>query len=354
MTKPQQSSLFALPDDDTLYEALCARDSAYDGRAFVGVTSTGILCRLTCPAHKPKRENCRFFESAAEGLEAGFRPCKRCHPMGGHEPLVDALMTALEANPAKVWREDDVQKAGFDPSTVRRAFKRAFGMTFLDIARIRRLQDGFDVLRGGGSVIDAQLEAGFESGSGFRTAFARLLGVAPGSLPSNALLRADMIQTPLGPMLAVTSDGYLHLLEFMDRKGLPAELAKLRDTTKGGISIGRDETTEQIEAELTAYFSGETAQFATPIALHGTDFEKSVWRMLMTIKPGETWSYKDLAVALGKPTGTRAVARANGKNQLALIIPCHRVIGADGTLTGYAGGLWRKERLIALERQFQV
>lgn len=347
-----QSSLFDLPSDDVLYEALLARDTAYDGRAFVGVGSTGIVCRLTCPARKPKRENCTFFARVADALEAGFRPCKRCHPLGGHEPMVDDLRKALEADPARRWSEDDVVARGYDPSTVRRAFKRAYGLTFLELARLMRVGAGFEMLAGGAKVIDAQLEAGFESGSGFRDAFAKLLGVSPGTLSDQALLKADWIKTPLGPMITVASEKHLHLLEFMDRKGLPAELKKLAANTKGGIGIGSLGPTEQIRAELEAYFVGSSAAFETPLAFHGTDFEQSVWRTLQTIPPGATWSYKQLAISLGKPTATRAVARANGCNQLALIVPCHRVIGADGSLTGYAGGLWRKEKLIELERAY--
>ena len=112
--------LFALPDDDALYAALLARDESYEGRAFVGVTSTGIFCRLTCPARKPNRENCRFFETVAACIEAGFRPCKRCHPLApaaGAEPVIAALLAAFDAEPGRRWGEGDVVAMGLDPST---------------------------------------------------------------------------------------------------------------------------------------------------------------------------------------------------------------------------------------------
>ena len=346
--------MFDLPDDDTLYDALIARDPDYDGRAFVGVSSTGIFCRLTCPARKPKRENCHFYNDVATCLQSGFRPCKRCHPLAPEaqsDPAVTTLLKELDARPAYRWSETDIARMGFDPSTVRRTFKRHFGMTFLEMARSRRLAHGFTALRAG-SVIDAQLDAGFDSPAAFRTAFAKLMGVAPGSLTKDALLRADHIQTPLGDMIAVCDNRALHLLEFADRKALPNEIQKLRKMAKGSMGIGRFATHDQIAAELSAYFTKTSDQFATPLALHGTPFSRDVWRTLQAIPAGETRNYSAIATSMGAPQATRAVARANGSNQIAIVIPCHRVIGADGSLTGYGGGLWRKRQLIELEKHY--
>ncbi len=153
-------------------------------------------------------------------------------------------------------------------------------------------------------------------------------------------------------MLAIGSATHLHLLEFTDRKALPAELKRLEAITKGGIGVGRSEPIEQAEQELTAYFAGQSAAFETPLALHGTPFREQVWRELLRIPPGETRSYSEVARLIGRPKAIRAVAGANGANQIAVMVPCHRVIGADGSLTGYGGGLWRKQRLIEIERQF--
>lgn len=348
--------LFALPSGDVLYAALLARDPAFDGRAFVGVTSTGIFCRLTCPARKPLRQNCRFFESPAECLEAGFRPCLRCHPLAPEasaDPSLAVLLAALEAEPARRWREGDVAAMGFDPSTVRRSFRRQFGMTFLEMARQRRLREGMATLAAGGRVIEAQFDAGFDSPAAFRVAFARLLGAAPSDMPKDALLQADWIDTPIGPMIAVADKHALHLLEFADRKALPAELARLRKMA-GGIGLGRPAPIDQIAGELAAFFAGTSARFDTPLALHGSAFTRAVWDILRQIPPGTTRSYGEIARAMGRPEAARAVARANGANQIALVIPCHRVIGADGALTGYGGGLWRKQRLIELERGYAL
>ncbi|MEL6642008.1 MAG: trifunctional transcriptional activator/DNA repair protein Ada/methylated-DNA--[protein]-cysteine S-methyltransferase [Pseudomonadota bacterium] len=343
--------LFDLPSDEALYAALIARDTGYDGRAWVGVTSTGVFCRLSCPARKPKAENCQWFSAPAACLSAGFRPCKRCNPlMTRADPVMTELLTALDADPTHRWSEGDLVKRGFDPSTVRRAFKRNLGVTFLDLARQRRLAEGFTTLQGGARVIDAQVAAGFDSPSAFRDAFTRWLGVAPSSLPNAAHLQAHWFQTSLGPMIAVADKHSLHLLEFTDRKALPRELQRLHKATP--IGLGPFDIHRRVEIQISEFLKGERPVFNLPLTLHGSAFVKDTWRLLRTIKAGETRTYGALAEMLGRPGAARAVARANGANQIAIVIPCHRVIGADGSLTGYGGGLWRKDRLIALEKSF--
>lgn len=344
--------LFDLPDHDTLYRALCARDETYEGRAFVGVTSTGIFCRLTCPAPNPKSVNCQFFPSIADCMEAGFRACKRCKPLARGmraDPAVQMLVEAMQADPGRRWSEADVIATGHDPSTVRRLFKRHFGVTFLDMARMARIRHGAKVLERGERVIDAQHEAGFRSGSGFRAAFARALGVSPAGFSGNELVRADWFETPLGAMIAVADARHLLMLEFFERGSLGRELLTVQKGANGSIGVGRFAPTDQIEAEMAAYFRGESAEFKTPLAPFGTDFSKSVWEELRNIPVGVTRSYGDVARAIGRPTATRAVARANGANPISIVVPCHRVIGSDGSLTGYGGGLWRKRWLISHE-----
>ncbi|OOY11977.1 bifunctional transcriptional activator/DNA repair enzyme protein Ada [Thioclava marina] len=349
--------LFDLPDHRTLYAALLARDSRFDGQAFVCVSSTGVFCRLTCPARKPKAENCTFFATIGECIEAGYRPCKRCHPLEAAalaEPTIAILLRALDQRPDLRWSETRVEQFGFDPSTVRRSFKRQFGMTFLEMARQRRLREGFETLAAGGKVITAQHEASFDSASAFRMAFARLLGCAPAALKADRPLRATWIPTPLGDMIAVSSRSHLHLLEFADRKGLAGELARLQAGSQEGIGIGPLPPSEQAMAELAGYFAARSDRFLTPLALTGSAFNQQVWETLRDIPAGETRSYSEIARQIGRPSAVRAVARANGANKIALMIPCHRVIGADGSLTGYGGGLWRKQRLIEIERQLKT
>ncbi len=345
--------LFDLPDAPTLYAALLRRDAAYDGRVWVTVSSTGIFCRLTCPARKPKAEICTFHDNIAACLAAGFRPCKRCNPMAQPDPLVTDLLAALEADPTHRWTAADVTARGHDPSTVRRAFQRSFGMTFLDVARQRRLAAGFTALVAGDRVMDAQIDAGFESPTAFREAFARRVGLTPGAFRKDGRIRIDQILTPLGTMVAAADNSHLHLLEFLDRKALPREMQRLHQMIKGDIGFGTTAIIDLTAAQLQSYFAGERSEFSVPIARHGTAFTQTVWQALQEIPAGETRTYAQIAAQIGKPTATRAVARANGANQIAILIPCHRVLGADGSLTGYGGGLWRKDRLITIERQFQ-
>lgn len=348
------SGLSLLADDESLYAALLSRDPAFDGHAWVCVTTTRIFCRLTCPARKPLRENSLFKPSIGACIEAGFRPCLRCRPMdqvARREPVVADLLARLEARPAHRWSEDDIVALGHDPSTVRRAFRRHIGMTFLELARLRRAGTAMATLAGGGSVTDAQLDAGYESASGLRDAIARLLRETPAGLKGRNLLRADWIETPIGTMLAVGDEMRLHLLEFFDRKALPAELARLRQACRSAIDFGACASIAAIRAELDAYFAGTLTAFATPLALAGSAFTRKVWDALREIPAGETLSYGALAVRIGRPEAARAVARANGANQLAILIPCHRVIGADGAMTGYGGGLWRKQWLLRHEQR---
>ncbi|MDB4200515.1 trifunctional transcriptional activator/DNA repair protein Ada/methylated-DNA--[protein]-cysteine S-methyltransferase [Planktomarina temperata] len=347
--------MFSLPDPNVLYEALVARSDAYEGRAYVGVTSTGIFCRLNCPAPNPKPENCTFFENPGDCIAAGFRPCKRCHPLAPVarlDPLVDQMLKAFDADPMRRWSETCVGAMGFDPSTVRRAFKRHFGMTFLEMARHRRLRHSAEVLAKGDKVVEAQLSAGFESPSAFRAAFAKLMGRAPAEFAENALLRASWIDTPIGAMVTICDATQVHLLEFPERKGLAREVQQLFQYSKGQLGFGRFALTDQVQAQLAEFFEGRRPKFDLSLALHGTDFSKTVWRALQDIPAGQTRSYAQLAQSIARPTAMRAVARANGANQIAIVLPCHRVIGADGTLTGYAGGLWRKQKLIELERAY--
>lgn len=349
--------LFELPDEDALYDALIARSSDYEGLAYVCVRTTGIFCRLTCPARKPKRENTLFFDSIATCIQSGFRPCRRCRPLerAGTEPIVDELLKALDGEPMARWTEEDLVRRGYDPSTVRRAFKRSLGMTFLDIARYRRLGQAAKQLAEGARVIDAQLEAGYQSASGFRAAFQRLIGKAPFLSQNRELLFADWFDTPLGPMVAGADHTHLHLLEFHDRKALPKELEDLQRKTRSTVAAGRTPAIDRIEAELKAYFEGRSAEFETPLALgFGTAFEREIWARLMRIPAGETRAYGDIARDMENPQVVRAVGRANGANQIAIVIPCHRLIGADGSLTGYGGGLWRKQWLLKHEAKMRA
>ena len=197
-----------------------------------------------------------------------------------------------------------------------------------------------------------QHDTSFSGTGAFRQAFANLLGCPPHKLDKKGVLLADWITTPLGDMIAVSSIQHLHLLEFIDRKALPTELTKLRKACNNDLGVGSFGPTEQIRSELSAFFSGKSARFRAPLSLQGSAFTKEVWNELRAIPAGQTRSYSEIAKRVNRPSAVRAVARANGANQIAIVIPCHRVIGADGSLTGYGGGLWRKQRLIEIEQAF--
>lgn len=334
------------------YQALLDKNKAYEGTFFVGVKTTGVFCRPTCPARKPKMENCEFFETAKEALLASFRPCKRCKPLSSPNiasKIVQTLVEAIEKNPEKRWKESDFKKLAIDTSNARRQFKKRFGMTFVAYARARRLGLAMKQIREGEKVIDAQLGCGYESDSGFRDAFSKIMGAPPSKSKNQDILKASWIDTPLGPMVAIATDKFLYLLEFVDRRGLEKEIERLRKKTKFPIIPGKTAPIEQIENELENYFSQKITEFKTPLFLLGSPFQKRVWEELVKIPKGETRSYAEIAKAIGKPSAFRAVALANGANQIAIIIPCHRVINSNGDLGGYGGGVQRKEWLLKHE-----
>jgi AraC family transcriptional regulator of adaptative response/methylated-DNA-[protein]-cysteine methyltransferase len=342
-----------LRDDDTLFTALIARDPSYEGFAYVGVRTTGIFCRLTCPARKPKRHNVVFFSCKDAAQDAGFRPCLRCKPLDIRRPTSGALETLrdrIKAEPDRRWSAEDVKALGYDPSTVRRAFQREYGITFAQYARSQRLGLAVNTLQQGGSVMDAQLDAGYESGSGFRDAISKLIGDAPIRTPVRQILTAQWLDTPIGAMLTVVDDAGVHLLEFAERKALPTEIERLRKRV-GPICFGQHAMLDTLARQVEQYFAGRSITFDVPVVQKGTGFEATVWDALRRIPAGATRSYGEIARFIDCPDAARAVARANGANQVAIIVPCHRVIGADGSLTGYGGKIWRKQWLLEHERR---
>lgn len=283
---------------------------------------------------------------------AGYRPCKRCHPLafpGGASVLIKKLLAAVEDAPERRWKDADFRALGADSSTVRRHFKKRFGLTFVAYARARRMGLALQKIRSGTPVIHAQLDSGYDSGSGFRDAFSRVMGAAPNTLNTTPL-HAEWIDTPLGPMVAIADDNALYLLEFTDRRGLEREVERLRQRLKRPIVPGRTPVTDAIEDDLAAYFRDPRHPFSTPVRYPGSAFQTTVWTLLKTIPCGATWTYAHLALMAGNPNSARAVGRANGANQLALIIPCHRVICKNGDLGGYGGTTARKRWLLDHEQ----
>jgi AraC family transcriptional regulator of adaptative response/methylated-DNA-[protein]-cysteine methyltransferase len=339
--------------ESVMRRAFAERDAAYDGVFFVAVKTTGIFCRPVCKARPPKIENVEFFASARDALYHGYRPCKRCRPLDlgtKPPPVVARLMEEIERNPARRLKEGDLRGLGMDPSTARRQFKNYCGMTFHAYQRARRMGQALERVRNGEEIMQVQVESGFESASGFRDAFVKVFGTVPSGAIGLAQLKAEWLDTPLGPMLALADEQGLHLLEFVDRRALENEIAWLRRHLDCVVVPGGNRHLAAIKQELREYFAGSRKVFNVPVVLNGSPFELRVWQELLSISHGETRSYIDIAIALGSPAAVRAVGRANGANRLAIIVPCHRVIGADGSLTGYGGGLARKQWLLAHER----
>lgn len=342
-----------LPSPATMYRAFVRRDPSYEGIFWLGVRTTGIFCRPTCRARQPKRENVEFFPTPSQALHAGYRPCLKCRPLdhgNAPPPLVARLLAEVEKAPTRRFRDSELAALDIDPSTARRQFKRYCGMTFQGYHRARRMGLALQDIRKGKTVLDSQLDQGFESGSGFREAFSKLVGAAPSRAGHLHVLHARWLDTPLGPMLAIADDRGLHLLDFVDRRGLERALALLQKREKARVLPGAHAHLDAIAAELREYFAGTRTTFATPVVLTGSDFQQRVWNELLRIPSGSTRSYAELAARIDAPKAVRAVGRANGDNRLSIIVPCHRVIGTDGALTGYGGGLARKQKLLDLER----
>lgn len=224
-------------------------------------------------------------------------------------------------------------------------------MTFQSYSRARRLGAALGRVKNGSAVGRTAYEVGYESLSGFQEAFRRYFGDPPTNFERATLAYVDRVVTPLGPMLVAATDEALCLLKFVDRRMLPRQVERIRGRMGVVFTPGRNEVIAHAEREIEAYFQGRLEWFTVPIEMSGSDFQRAVWNELLAIPTGETRSYADIAAAVGRPTAVRAVGTANGANALAIVIPCHRVIGADGRLAGYGGGLWRKQRLLDLERE---
>lgn len=351
---PEMLQTDLMPDPSTMFTALVERDASFEGLFVAAIRTTGIFCRPTCPARKPKRENVEFYPRAGDALAAGYRPCLRCRPMeaNGEVPAwLRPVLRAVDDDPMKRWTGQDLCEAGVDPARARRWFQAHHGMTFMAYLRSRRLGQAFSRLKGGAAVTDTALDSGFDSLSGFCDAFRRSTGRSPSTSNAAHPLKVTQFSSPLGPLVAVGDEESVHLLEFWDRRMLETQFTVLEKRIGAVLFPGSTGPLTQLKDEVDAYFSGELRVFKTPIALPGSAHQEQVWRALLALPYGQTLSYGELAARIGRPSATRPVARAVGENRLAIVIPCHRIVGADGQLTGYGGGLWRKRYLLDLEQQ---
>ncbi len=336
-----------------MYRASFEKNPDFEGVFWMGVKTTGIFCRPTCTARKPKPENVEFFESTKHAILKGYRPCKICRPLENpHETPagIQKILEELAADPSKKFKDYDLVQRGLEPATVRRWFQKNHGLTFHAFQRMYKLNSAFKKLNNGEAVSGVALDSGYESLSGFGESFKNIFGVSPNNSGNEIVLDLKRIETPLGTMIACAGKDGICMLEFSDRKALPTELKQISKYFNANIIQGNNPHFDKLEQELAEYFEGTRKDFAVPISPVGTNFQKKVWEILRQIPYGTTRSYQDQARILGNPKSVRAVANANGLNKISIIIPCHRVIGTDGKLTGYGGGIWRKQKLLELEQ----
>ena len=251
-----------LPPFSIMDTAFRGRDESFDGLFFAAVTTTGIFCRPSCPARKPLPGNTVYYATAAEALCAGYRPCQRCKPLASSVDPDWALdlLERVEASPERRIRDSDLRAEGLDPATVRRRFQARYGLSFQAYQRARRLAAAFEAIKAGGSLDDAVFDHGYESHSGFRDAFARLFGEAPGRASKAAggdFIRLAWIDGPLGPIVAGAVDAGICLLEFTDRRMLEAQAETLRSRLGLPAAPAPHPHLERLEAELGEYFAGK-------------------------------------------------------------------------------------------------
>ncbi|MFY0601050.1 MAG: bifunctional transcriptional activator/DNA repair protein Ada [Cyclobacteriaceae bacterium] len=339
-------------DIQQYYQALVEKDSQFVGSFYACVKTTKIFCISTCRARKPKQQNVYFVTSSLDALRDGFRPCKVCNPtqqVSDPPEDIKGLVEQVSKNPEIRISDYEIRQMGIQPERVRRWFNKHHGMTFQAYQRMIRINTAYHEMKGGNSITSSAFKSGYESLSGFGTAFKKLFGMPPESASSHTIINLHRFSTPIGSMYAGATEEALCLLEFTDRRMLETEFLDLRKRLNASIIPGQNKITKQAEKEIKEYFDGKRTSFNLPLLTPGSDFQNKVWNELKKIPIGETRSYAQQSENLGNPKAIRAVARANGMNRIAIVIPCHRVIGSDGSLTGYAGGLSRKKWLLEHE-----
>ena len=340
---------------DPRWASVIARDAAADGQFCYSVRTTGVYCRPSCGARRPRPENVDFHASAAEAEAAGFRPCRRCRPdvlslAGQHAARVAELCRFIEATETLPTLAELAARAGLSPWHLHRVFKAVTGLTPRAYAAAWRARRIRDELAGGGSVTDAILDAGYHSTGRFYAESGALLGMTPTAWRSGGAdtdIRFAVGQCALGAILVATSPRGICAISL---GADPDRLAhELQDRFPHARLIGGDAEFEQLVAKVVGFVEAPGIGLDLPLDLRGTAFQQRVWLALRDIPPGTTLSYGELARRLGAPQATRAVASACAANTLAVAIPCHRVVRSDGGLSGYRWGVERKRALIERE-----
>ncbi len=339
---------------DTYYRALLNREKGFVGIFYVGVKTTSVFCIATCRARKPKLENVEFYTSFKEALDNGYRPCKICKPTENANEApkqVQIAINMVKNNPKEKISDDHLRENQISPEIVRRWFKRNYGMTFHTYQRMYRINNAFQELKQGKKATATAFDMGYESISGFGYTFKKLIGKSPQKSIGKNIILINRFTTPLGPMFVCATNHGICLLEFVDRRMLETEFKDLQKLLNAKIITGENEHITQVKKEIAEYFTGQRKSFNVSLHTPGTDFQNLVWQGLQEIPYGSTSTYQQQAEKIQNPKGIRAVAKANGFNRIAIIIPCHRVLGKNGNLTGYGGGIERKQWLIDHEQK---
>lgn len=337
-------------EEDPRWRAVCARDASARGFVY-GVLTTGVYCLAGCPSRRPRRENVAFFADGAAARAAGLRPCRRCRPDGSGLPdWFEAACRALLAPGASI--AGVAADSGVSRSTFHRTFVAVLGLTpsaFRRAAAGSRLRDA---LAGDASVVDACFAAGYDSQSSAYATSAAQLGLAPGAVRGRGArlslcwVRGD---SALGPMVAAATAQGLCLLEFLGPDESPEACVRARFPRAVLQPASADQA--RLLAAAIAAVDAPARAADLPWDVQGTAFQQRVWAALRELERGERISYSALAERIGRPEATRAVAAAVGRNPVAVLVPCHRVVGKDGSLTGYRWGVARKAALLARETE---
>jgi AraC family transcriptional regulator of adaptative response/methylated-DNA-[protein]-cysteine methyltransferase len=340
--------------EDPRWQAVLERDRSQDGRFVLAVRTTGIYCRPSCPARRPRRENVAFFDAPADARSAGYRACLRCHPDDARDPRpawVGRVCRHIEGGVAEGVRptlERLSQVAGVGPHHLQRTFKALVGLSPRQYAEAIRRDRFRKELKGGRPVADAAFEAGY--GSSARAYAGASLGMTPGAYRRGGRglhLGYSLVDTSLGRLLvAATGNGVSMVALGDDDRQL---VASLRDEFPEARLERDDERFRPWVSQVLARIEDPSARVELPLDLKATAFQRRVWEELRRIPRGETRSYSEVARALGRPRAARAVARACATNPAAIVIPCHRVVGADGRTGGYRWGTQRKRVLLLRE-----
>ena len=330
------------------WSAFLARDRSFDGQFVGAVRTTRIYCKPSCPVRHPKPENVEFYHTAHEAKAAGFRACLRCRPddIARDEVAIGSAL-ALLANEAPPALEMLARAVGYAPHHFHRLFKRATGVTPAAYARGLRARLAEQALSGHDRITDAIYAAGYSGPSRFYEETKGRLGMTPSAWKNGgagATIHWAVVETSLGAMLvAATHRGVCRLAFNEGREALETRFAKA-ELVEGGADFAELLATVIASVEAPGDFSH------IPLDVTGTAFQEACWRELQRIPPGETRSYAQIAAAAGNPKAVRAAGSANGANNVAVLIPCHRVIRSDGNLGGYAYGLEIKRKLLEKER----